>query len=176
MQEERGTAGEGEGAAENAPGEVIRELILGEAADQSSLEEELLDNHPLIDTESDCNQDGAEDTVQEGEAIVQNTPPERSRSRDSIRSRSRKRVPIASPILVEGPRPPLSARNPLILTPDTTEPECGNLSRLSSLGCTHNVQGPDPLQQKLRQSHCPSARRWTPTSCLQQRGWTLKGG
>ena len=79
-QEERGTAGEGEGAAEGAPGEVIRELILGEAADQSSPEEELLDNHPLIDTESDCNQDGAEDTVQEGEAIVQNTPPERSRS------------------------------------------------------------------------------------------------
>ena len=100
-------------------GEVIRELILGggEAAEQSSPEEELLGNHLLVDTESDCNQDGAEDTVQEGEAIVRNTPPERSRSRDSIRSRSRERAPIASPILVEGPRPPLSARNPLILTP-----------------------------------------------------------
>ena len=56
---------------------MIRELILGdgEAADQSSPEEELLDNHPLVDTESDCDQDGAEDTVQEGEAIVQSTPP-----------------------------------------------------------------------------------------------------
>ena len=115
LQEERDTAGEGEGAAEGAPGEAIRELILGggEAADQSSPEEELLDNHPLVDAESDCDQDGAE----EGEAIVQNTPPERSRSRDSIRSRSRQRAPIASPIPVEGPRPPLSARNPLILTP-----------------------------------------------------------
>ena len=50
---------------EGAPGEVIRELILGdgEAADQSCPEEELLDNHPLVDTESDCDQDGAEDTV-----------------------------------------------------------------------------------------------------------------
>ena len=94
---------------------MIRELILGEAADQSSPEEELLDNHPLIDTEPDWNQDGAVDTVQEGEAIVQNTPPERSRSRDSTRSRSRERVPIAAPIPVEGPGPPLSACNPLIL-------------------------------------------------------------
>ena len=96
LQEERGTADEGEGAAEGAPGEAIRELILGggEAADQSSPEEELLDNHPLVDAESDCEQAGAEDI------------------RDSTRSRSRERALIASPVPVEGPRPPLSARNP----------------------------------------------------------------
>ena len=117
--EERGTAGEGEGAAEGAPGEAIQEFILGggEAADQSSPEEELLDNHPLVNAESDREQAGAEDTVQEGAATVQNTPPERSRSRDSTRSRSRERALVASPVPVEGLRPPLSARNPLILTP-----------------------------------------------------------
>ena len=115
-QEERGTAGEGEGAAEGAPGEAIQELILGggEAADQSSPEEELLDNLPLVNAESDREQAG---TVQEGAATVQNTPPERSRSRDSTRSRSRERALVASPVPVEGLRPPLSARNPLILTP-----------------------------------------------------------
>ena len=111
--------GQGEGAAEGAPGEAIQELILGggEAADQSSPEEELLDNHPLVNAESDREQAGAEDTVQEGAATVQNTPPERSRSRDSTRSRSRERALVASPVPVEGLRPPLSARNPLILTP-----------------------------------------------------------
>ena len=117
--EERGTADDGEGAAEGAPGEAIQEFILGggEAADQSSPEEELLDNHPLADAESDREQAGAEDTVQEGAATVQNPPPARSRSRDSTRSRSRERVLVASPVPVEGLRPPLSARNPLILTP-----------------------------------------------------------
>ena len=167
--EEREPSCEGEGAAEGAPGEVIRELILGEAAEQSSPEEELLDNHPLIDTEPDWDQDGAEATVQEEEAVVQNSPPERSRSRDSVRSRSRERVKINGLRAVKAGLGPSTGVGSAVKTPaplaippsDTTEPECGNSLRLSSLGVqpeAHYLQGLGPLQQRLRQSHCQSAR------------------
>ena len=51
----------GQGAAEGAPGEVIGNLMLGEATDQpSSPEEELIDNHPLLDPEPDWEQSGTE--------------------------------------------------------------------------------------------------------------------
>ena len=100
----------GEGAAEGAPGEVIRDLILGEAADQPSSPDEHLDNHPLL--EPDWDQSGTEAVVQDAEEDdVQNSPPEHSTSRDSGRSRSRERVATADPIPVEGlghPCPPVT--------------------------------------------------------------------
>ena len=131
----------------------------------------------LINTEPDWDQDGAEATVQEEEAVVQNSPPERSRSRDSTRSRSRERVATAAPIPVEGPRPSLSARNPLILTPagpgyPTIRHDRAGVWQLVAAqqsGSARYLQG-GPLQQRLRQSHCQSARRSIPTNCLQQRG------
>ena len=94
----------GQGAAEGAPGEVIGTLILAEEAEQpSSPEQEIIDNQPLLDPEPDCEQSGTEAIVQDAEKdAVQNSPPERS---------------TAAPIPVKGPRPALSARNPLILTP-----------------------------------------------------------
>ena len=88
---------------------MIGNVILGEATEQqSSPEEELIDNHPLLDPELDWEQSGTEAVVQNAEEdAVQNSQPERSRSRDSGRSRSRQRVATADPIPVEGPRPPL---------------------------------------------------------------------
>ena len=90
----------GQGAAEGAPGEVIGTLILGEEADQpSSPEEELIDNHPLLEPEPDWEQGSTEAVAQNAEEdAVQTSPPERSRSRDSGRSRSSERVATATPI------------------------------------------------------------------------------
>ena len=77
---------------------VIGSLILGEEADQpSSPEEELIDNQPLLDPEPDWEQGGTEAVVQNAEEdAVQNSP----------------RLSALGLGM-----PPLSARNPIILTP-----------------------------------------------------------
>ena len=80
---------------------MIRDLILSETLEQapSSPEEEIADNQPLA--KPDWDHSGSEQIVQEAESTVQNSPPERSRSRDS--GRSRERATPADPIPVEGP-------------------------------------------------------------------------
>ena len=172
--------------SEGAPGEVIRELILGEAAEQSSPEEELLDNHALIDTEPDWDQDGAEATVQEEEAVVQNSPPERS----GARSRSRERVSTADPIPVAGPRPPLTARNPLILTPalpgyPTIRHDRANSLRLRSAARGALSSGsrsspaeteaqPLPISEAIDPHELPAAAWVDPEMWLETSGWDTR--